>query len=205
MSLGGGPKKIEPTEQERALAESAAKRHNEHQEVFVPLEDSFIASLTASKGEMEENRGAAVSDVSQALKGNDAGIAAASRGQAGQGKSVMARGMNSISGGTARGEAVAGVNLAERSRKMKGLQKMSAFGRGLQDMSNVSMADAARTASGAAINKLNVDVQKQNSKFAAVGTLAGTALGNIGSMDSLKGQLDNKFGTNFQGLKEEKQ
>ena len=191
---GGGAKTPKATAQEKALATDAVIKFNDHQRKFVPLEDSFIASLEASKGERRSARGTVASDVAQATGSADRGIVAGSRGADAQGKSVLARAGVSSAAGIARGEAVGGANAALRTREMTGLQKMTAFGRGLQDMNSLSLGDASRTASGDAISKLNTKVTNRGTMMDGLGNFAGTAMGNIGAMDSLGGQLQDKYG-----------
>jgi hypothetical protein len=192
---GGAPKAPEASAQEVALGKNAVTRFNQHQQTFVPLEDSFIASLTPTAGEVDQTRGIATSDVAQAMKGADQGIVSGSGGQAGQGKSILARAGVATQAGIARGEAATGADAALKDREMKGLTKLSAFGRGLQDMNRVSLTDAAKSSTHAAIDKLNNKVRNQGSSLDAAGTFMGSALGNIGSMDSLKTQLQKKFGS----------
>lgn len=43
--MGKGAKKLDETEQERALAEIAAQRFNRYKEVFAPLEDQYIQQV----------------------------------------------------------------------------------------------------------------------------------------------------------------
>jgi len=43
--MGKGPKKLDETEEQRALAEIAAQRFNRYKEVFAPLEDQYIQQV----------------------------------------------------------------------------------------------------------------------------------------------------------------
>lgn len=183
---GGGAPEVEVTAQERALAVDAAEKYNDYQQNFVPLENSFIAQLTPTKGEAEAQRGAAVADVAQAAKGADQRVVAGSKGQSGQGKSIMARAGLSGRTGQARGEAAVGVDKALRDRELGGLSKMASFGRGLQDMTSVSLRQAGQRASAEAINKANVESSSDSGLGTLVGTAAGTYFGQKGNVDILK-------------------
>ena len=43
--MGKGAKKLDETEEQRALAEIAAQRFNRYKEVFAPLEDQYIQQV----------------------------------------------------------------------------------------------------------------------------------------------------------------
>ena len=182
---GGGAPEVEITAQERALGRDAAEKYNDYQKNFVPLENSFIAQLTPTKGEAQAQTGAATSDVAQAAKGADQKIVAGSSGQSGQGKSILARAGVSTRTGTARGEAVVGVDAALRDKELSGLTKMAAFGRGLQDQNSVSLRSAASDASSMAINKANNEAKEDEGLATLVGTAVGTYAGqkdNVGML-----------------------
>jgi len=183
---GGGAPTIKPTAEEKALAIDAVEKYNDYQQNFVPLENSFIAQLTPSKGEANAQTGAATSDVAQASKGVDQKVVAGSKGQSGQGKSIIARAGLAERTGTARGEAAVGIDKALRDRELGGLTKMSAFGRGLQDMNSVTLRNAGQRASSEAINKANVEAQNDSGLATLVGSALGTYAGQKDNVDILK-------------------
>jgi hypothetical protein len=183
---GGGAPEVEITAAERALSRDAAEKYNDYQQNFVPLENSFIAQLTPTKGEAQAQRGAATSDVAQSAKGTDQKIVAGSKGAGGQGKSIIARAGVSTRTGTARGEAVTGMDRAMRNKELSGLTKMAAFGRGLQDQNSTSLRSAASDASSMAINKANIEAQDDRGLGTLVGAAAGTYLGQKDNVDILK-------------------
>jgi len=187
MSVGGGGGEVEQTQQEKELAFTAASDFNYYKENFVPLENSFIAQLSATDGEANMQRGIGASDVEQAFKGSDAKVVAGSKGQQGQGKSVMARAGLSDSKGTARGEAVAGADAAMRNRELSGLTKMAAYGRNLADTNSVTMRDAANTATSNAINKAQNDQAESGQLGTFLGSAVGTYTGFKSSYDELTG------------------
>lgn len=192
--MSGGPGKTKATAQEKALAGNAVHRFNEHRANFVPMEDSFIASLKASDGQRDMHVGEAISDVQQAMKGKDQAVVNASKGQAGQGKSVMARADLSRKTGAARADVEAGTDANLRTREMKGLTKMAAFGRGLQDMNSVSLGDAASTSTSNALSKLDTKVKGNAATVSALGTFAGTAMSMGGVVESMSDQIAEKYG-----------
>jgi len=183
---GGGAPEVGPTAEERALAIDGVEKYNDYQQNFVPLENSFIAQLTPSKGEENAQTGAATSDVAQASKGVDQKVVAGSKGQSGQGKSIIARAGLSDRTGAARGEAAVGIDKALRDRELGGLTKMSAFGRGLQDMNSVTLRNAGQRASSEAINKANVEAQNDSGLATLVGSALGTYAGQKDNVDILK-------------------
>ena len=186
MSVGGGAPEVEVTEEERQLAITGAEKWNDYQENFVPLENSFIAQLTPSKGEANMQRGIATSDVAQSFKGLDQKVVAGSKGQSGQGKSIIARAGLGDKQGAARGESATGTDKALRDRELGGLTKMSKFGRDLQDMNSVTLRGAATDATSAAINKAQNDATNDQGLATLVGTAAGTYLGHKDNVDMLK-------------------
>jgi len=192
--MSGGAGKVKATAQEKALANDAVFRWNEHQQNFIPMEDSFISSLKASDALRAEAKGEAVSDVEQAMKGKDQALVKGARGTVSQGKTTLARAGMSSAKGDARGEVLAGTDSALRTREMKGLTKMASFGRGLQDMNSLSMADAATTSTSNALHKLSSKTAGKAATISALGTFAGTAMGNVGTMESLKEQVAAKYG-----------
>lgn len=186
--------KIRPTPAERQLAESGAKKFNDHQDNFVPLENSFISSLKATGGETVAQRGVGTADVAQATKGTDQKLVAAAKGQAGQGKSVIARSKLSDAVGQGRGQAAAGADKSIRDREITGLTKMSAFGRGLQDLNSVSLQERASQQTSLAISNINREVAGDQNLSAGIGTAIGTFAGNFDTVQGVKDDIAKKWG-----------
>lgn len=174
------PKATGPTAEERALAKDSAIAYNDHQRMYVPLENSFISSLTASEGERADLRGAQVADIESAMKGQDqavVGSTLATGAGLGSGKSVMERAGLTDAKGYARGQGVAGADSALRTRETTGMAKMVAFGRGLQDVNRVTSIDAARDATSQAIDATRNAVENQGSFYNMLGTGVGVFAG----------------------------
>lgn len=180
---------IEPTQAETALAADAAEKFNEHQQNFVPLEDSFIAQLKATDGETTQQKGIGVADVAQHAAGGDQAIVKASKGQAGQGKSVIARSKLGDAIGVGRGTAAGGAEKGLRDREIAGLTKMSAFGRGLQDLNSVSLQSAAANQTKMAISDVDRQVAKDTNMAAGLGAAIGTFAGNFDTIQGIKGDI----------------
>lgn len=191
--FGGGDTDVDPTKTEKQLAADSARQHNDHQTRFMPLENSFISSLTPSAGESAQRRGEATSSLAQAAKGADASLVRRSAG-ANDGRSLMARALTSTDVGTARGNAAAGADALMRTKELTGKTKMVAFGRGLQDMNRLSLTDRAQQQTKSAITELNDRVTQRGQMFDAVGNFAGTAMANTGSMSTLRSNISEKYG-----------
>lgn len=171
------PKKPKPSAEEKALARNAAKDWNDYQQRFVPVENSFIAELTPDKGEVAQLRGRQAADIAQAQKGADASLVSASAaGGLGAGRSVMARHSQSLGGAKARSGAVTGADTALRNRKLAGMMKMAAFGRGLNDSRQVSSISAAGDATSRYVGDIRNDTFLRGERLGAIGTAAGTAM-----------------------------
>jgi hypothetical protein len=175
--LGSKPKDEGPSAQERQLSKQAVTDFNYHQANYVPSENQFISNLTPSQGETDALRGQQVADVALATKGQDQNVVANS-GRVGlaSGKSVLARHDLSTAEGTAKATGTTGADLALRDRRLTGLTKMVAFGRGLGDMNRLQSTGLARTQTAAGIAKMNQEVTDRGSKLNMIGTALGTGM-----------------------------
>jgi len=174
---GGGSTDVKPTAEEKALATDAAVKFNDYQLRYVPLENSFISELTPSSGDVTRLRGSATTDVEQAAKGSDRAAVAGSGGAFGQGRTVLTRAGMASNRGIARGMATAGADMSGRQQELAGKTKMAAFGRNLQNDTTLSLSNAARISSQAAINEVNGNVAARGNTMDMLGTAAGTGLG----------------------------
>jgi hypothetical protein len=147
--MGKGPKKLDETEQERALAEIAAQRFNRYKEVFAPLEDQYIQQVFDVRDQSNyENAG---------------GIAAAQfqkEFQTGQDKlsdQMFQQGVDPSSGAfqensaalrraqaVGQGLGVSGAKVANTDRFYQGLRGVMAIGQGQASDAIEGMAGIAR-------------------------------------------------------------
>ena len=147
--MGKGAKKLDETEQERALAEIAAQRFNRYKEVFAPLEDQYIQQ---------------VFDVRDQSNYENAGGIAASQFQrefqTGQDKlsdQMFQQGVDPSSGAfqensaalrraqaVGQGLGVSGAKVANTDRFYQGLRGVMAIGQGQASDAIEGMAGLAR-------------------------------------------------------------
>ena len=147
--MGKGAKKLDETEQERALAEIAAQRFNRYKEVFAPLEDQYIQQVFDVRDQSNyENAG---------------GIAAAQfqkEFQTGQDKltdQMFQQGVDPSSGAfqensaalrraqaVGQGIGVSGAKVANTDRFYQGLRGVMAIGQGQASDAIEGMAGIAR-------------------------------------------------------------
>jgi hypothetical protein len=147
--MGKGAKKLDETEQERALAEIAAQRFNRYKEVFAPLEDQYIQQVFDVRDQSNyENAG---------------GIAAAQfqkEFQTGQDKltdQMFQQGVDPSSGAfqensaalrraqaVGQGLGVSGAKVANTDRFYQGLRGVMAIGQGQASDAIEGMAGLAR-------------------------------------------------------------
>lgn len=178
MGWSGGGGTPKPTEEEKALAKDSAIAYNDYQQRFVPLENEYISRFRATDGDLATQKGIGSADTYQAAHGGD--TAAVQRGMgagvgATSGRSIMARAdIASARGGTA-GEVIAARELDRKDMELRGLLKMSAFGRDLADTNRLATANLADQKTQASIAKLNSKMKEQAAYGEAAGSLAGMA------------------------------
>lgn len=147
--MGKGAKKLDETEEQRALAEIAAQRFNRYKEVFAPLEDQYIQQVFDVRDQSNyENAG---------------GIAAAQfqkEFQTGQDKlsdQMFQQGVDPSSGAfqensaalrraqaVGQGVGVSGAKVANTDRFYQGLRGVMAIGQGQASDAIEGMAGIAR-------------------------------------------------------------
>ena len=147
--MGKGAKKLDETEQERALAEVAAQRFNRYKEVFAPLEDQYIQQVfdVRNQSNYENAGGIAASQLQREF-------------QTGQDKlsdQMLQQGVDPSSGAfqensaalrraqaVGQGIGVSGAKVANTDRFYKGLRGVMAIGQGQSADAIEGMAGIAR-------------------------------------------------------------
>lgn len=186
MGWGGGNSKDKPkpTDQERALADVAARDWDRYKASYVPAENQYVSRLRATPGDFAAARGAAIADVEQATAGAASRIIGA--GDISSGRSQMALADLYATKGTARGAAVNQAQLARENVELRGLSKMAAFGRGLADQSRVGLASTAAEANQKNIDELRNKISEQNALLEGASGLAGAYAGYKGWLNGEK-------------------
>ena len=163
---------------DQALARNAALDFNDYQARFVPVENSFISALTPTEGDKQHARGRAISDAVQQTNGAHGRIDSRSNA------SIFGRAESRMAEGIARGRVARASDQILESRKLTGLAKMAAFGRGLSDINRVTPLGAARDSTAGIISDTFRKVDERGSRLNMIGTGLGAG---IGSYDFLSG------------------
>lgn len=178
--MGKGAKKLDETEQERALAEIAAQRFNRYKEVFAPLEDQYIQQ---------------VFDVRDQSNYENAGGIAASQFQrefqTGQDKlsdQMFQQGVDPSSGAfqensaalrraqaVGQGLGVSGAKVANTDRFYQGLRGVMAIGQGQSADAIEGMAGIARQSQETAIKSAQSAFDSNKAVRSGVGGVLGYA------------------------------
>lgn len=174
--MGKGPKKLDETEEQRALAEIAAQRFNRYKEVFAPLEDQYIQQVmdVRNQGNYEQAGGLAAAEFQRGFQTAQDNL----RGQ------MMEQGVDPSSGAfesnsaalrraqaVRQGIGVSGAKVANTDRFYGGLKGIMAMGQGQAAEAISGMADIARSSqerAGAA-----AEAAFQNSSALRSGVAAG--------------------------------
>lgn len=148
--MGKSPKKLDETEEQRALAEIAAQRFNRYKEVFAPLEDQYIQQVmdVRNQGNYEQAGGLAAAEFQRDFQ-------TAQDNLAGQ---MMEQGVDPSSGAfqsnsaalrraqaVRQGLGVSGAKVANTDRFYSGLRGVMAMGQGQAADAISGMADIARS------------------------------------------------------------
>lgn len=150
-----------PTEQERSAAELGVNQWNDYQERYVPLENQYIQQIQNMPSKAGELAGIANADVMQANPALDM--------RAGLGQLKDAH----FNTGTQLGLATGKAAQSASDTQLRGLLKMSAYGRGLADTANNSLYSAGQTATQSAISQSKSQQQSSNAWLEGVGLIAG--------------------------------
>ena len=180
MDGGGGGGEVEPTEAERALAETSAKDWNDFVTMYSPVEDEYIKRIS-SKSAIDKGRsqqlGAAASDAVAALDVSGARTSKLkAAGMPGNSAAMLQQTMSDASN-YRKGlfAAAPATEAALTQRELGGKLKIVALERGLQAASRVALGDSARLATHEAINNSQLQSQSRASLLDGVFTAAGSA------------------------------
>lgn len=173
------PKKAAATAEERALAERAVGEQNDFVTRGVPLADKF-RELTADPTAGRRLAGQANAQVAEAFAGAEQrgleGVLGAGGG-IGSGAALSALSLPGLKMASARGVGTGQALQMAEDRGLKGLMKLSAFGRGIADTSSVGLRSAAQDSTQAAIDAAQRNTQNYISKLDALNTAVGYAGG----------------------------
>jgi hypothetical protein len=159
--MSSKPKTTGPTDQERAAAELGVNQWNDYQERYVPLENQYIQQMQNMPSKGAELAGIANADVWQQAKPLDtrAGLGALKDSY--------------LNTGTQLGLATSKAAQSASDTQLRGLLKMSAYGRGLADTSNNNLYSAGQTATQAAISQSKANQQSDDAWMGGLGLAAG--------------------------------
>jgi len=182
MSGGGDPKTPSESEAYKALAEQAGTYFNRYQDVFVPLENSYINSVVDIGSEDNYNRAAGAA--------GSAFTSAYTPELLNQQRQMLSQGIDPSSGkfqstsqnsygkfGSAMGLGIADAGANNTDRLFGGMTNLVKMGQGIQSeatQGQIGLASASETkARGAA----ETDFIKSQSNESVAGTAAGVAAG----------------------------
>jgi len=198
--LGGGTKKVKPTEEERTAAEIGAKEWNRLVTQFTPVEDSFLKMTNAGTAGDRSLRRANVSAMAAKGAGKpDAGIIdMAGAGGVAPSAGRVARAIGAESRAMARGlgSGLTGVEQAMNDRERSGMQKAIAFRRGLADNSSVSLGRAGYRDTMQGIENADQDYNTMQTLYSAAATLGGAGYNQFKNSDFGSTLMGTKYGTN---------
>jgi len=171
MSIGGGggDRTPEPTEQEKALAETAKAQFDFQQEHFRPLENELLARTAATPERLAEAKGSSNADVAQAFS-----AAPTNR------NSIKKAGLASAEAG---GAAKGATGTAVQFRGLQGKLAFSALGHGVASTANLGLMSATNRATSSAI--LDARIKLQDDQSLASGLAAG-----VGAYSQASGLLN---------------
>lgn len=177
----GGDNEIEPTEEEKALANIAVDRWNDYESRIKPYENEFMAEVQMTPGDYQKARGDAVTATEQSFADERADLSEnlfAKQGVApGSGSHAMQ------TGGMAQDQAeVAGVGAGEahtatQAQHMAGLQSIVDMGQGQASEAKSGLGSVAQGAAQDAQHRASMAADQRQSTRKAVGSAlgAGTA------------------------------
>ena len=170
---GGGSNKVKETAHEKELARIATEQWARYETTFKPLEDEWIAGITADTSNDKANIGGMVAGkIGQ--KYDEA--------QAMSDKSDLASGMNVNSGTFKRGlsrsedtgKALTRANIGVDTRQVGEISNAISVGRGQAAQAQDSLTDVANQATSEAMKDSANKYLNRTETGAAIGTVAGT-------------------------------
>lgn len=177
MTGGGGDTDVEPTAEEKALAEIATQRLERYKESFVPAEDEFIASVQSiGEGDAELAAGTATAGTQQAFSQAQGEIAqsqtqsGAAPGSGRFNESVSAAGDDAAA---SRGQAVSAARRGTTDRRLSGLEAVTSIGQGQDAEALGTLSDVAREANRESIQDAQISANNRATNAQAFGTAVG--------------------------------
>lgn len=173
MCVGGGsaPKEKE-SQQERALAEVAAKEYADYQTNYVPFENEHIASVKGydSQAKRESAQGRAATTAKQGLGSvptMDPNSAGFKQGNLSYEQAV----------GGAAGQAQGAARQSTHEKQMRGMVDIVGFGRQQNVGASKAMQQSAYFAAGKEAADAQIKGMNYNMRTTAMGELAGAGIG----------------------------
>lgn len=174
---GGGGGEVEPTAEEKALADIATKRYERYEQEFIPAENEFIDSVQSiDEGDSDLAAGTAAAGSQQAF-GKAEGKVTSTQQQAGaapgSGRHNQAIAGTADEAAASRGQAIAGARRGSTERRLSGLQAVSAIGQGQDAEALNTLSDVAREANRESINDAKMAAANRDANAQALGTVVG--------------------------------
>ena len=172
------PKKVGPTQQERALADVSGQQWADYVERFRPAEAALIRKAEFTAGEKAQVKGEVAGDTAAAFAGL-ARDTVAKGGAAGAnvnyGKTKLSLAANANAAGTAKGVgqalAVAGGEVDSSMQKLG----ITAMGRGIAHEATANLSRGAQRATSLAIAASQAKFERNQALVEGVATIAGAA------------------------------
>ena len=182
--MGSSPDQPDESEAYRALAEQSATYFNRYKEVFVPLENQYIASVfDAGSGPAYQEAADAATSIAQNQFDQQIG---------GLQSKMLAKGIDPTSGrfqgatadafeslGSIRGLAAADAGINNTDRFLGGIQNVVKMGQGLASEAMQGQIGLAQTAEDKIRSQFATEFADSQQRGQALGTAAGMGAGGL--------------------------
>ena len=194
----GGPDYVEENDYERALFEQSEKMWQNYQDKYIPLENQVIEQMQAkrSAGYKQHSKDQAVN----AARMQTSGTALSGPGMdpSGGGFMMASNEAQNTSGTAGAYGAMAGLQSAE-DQYMSGMMGISQAGRGQQATAMQGMSNLAANQAGIDAAELAAKNSIRQSKWGALGTMAGAGGMVYGKKQGLFDKKPSNSGNPFSG------
>jgi hypothetical protein len=165
MYGGGGSNEVKETPEEKELAKIAGERWERYQDVFVPLENQYMAEVDdmGTQQAMDEVTGQAVTNV---MQGAEVPAVDPNRGQPGIGAAL----------GRARAGAATKAATGLRGQHLQGMQGIVQMGQGQSASAMQGLGDVASQAASEAQGEAFRDFNRRQSWLNLGGQVAGAGM-----------------------------
>jgi hypothetical protein len=180
MSGGGDPELPDETASERALAEVAAENFARYQEVFMPLENSYIDSVmnVTDQGAYESAGGRASTAFAEqfdpAMQDYNSQLMASGMDPSSMGFQSRSNALRKAAA-VGQGLGVADAQIGNTDRFYGGLSSIVNMGQGLQTESMAGMGDLAKMSQEKAAAQAEAAFNRASTGRETIGTIAGGA------------------------------